>query len=427
MCEFARPPHAEFRLLPARDARRTPLSRERPSCVLQCEAHLVSKRAQPVDRFVREHETDVLLAVGDAPSGHGRRTYAPAQQPLRHLRSGQTEIGDAQQHRPAARRHAEREPRQFGGDRVPPSLEFAHVARQIGCGMFERNRRGLLGYADRYHDIGERHDYQIRNQPFRRDDPADPPADHAQLFRRRADRDRTLGHAGQAGGMDDRASIEKQPFHRAVEDQQQIVLHAQARDQLPVGRIEEAARRHRRRHQQHGPRFRTDCCPQCRLVQLPFAARREGERDLLGHTARQADAVQQTGVGRIGDDDFVARLDGGEQRVQNAGESARRHHHLVGREALPRKRRHVGGSARAQPILTDERQIGVGRVSLDGFSGEGERFRSGWEVGIEIFESQKVDVGMVGDRTHAIDADAGNVLQTDRAVVVHRTSGFVTI
>ncbi|ERJ34087.1 hypothetical protein L810_3461 [Burkholderia sp. AU4i] len=87
----------------------------------------------------------------------------------------------------------------------------------------------------------------------------------------------------------------------------------------------------------------------------------------------------------------------------------------------------MGGSARAQPILTDEGQIGVGRVSLNGFSGEGERFRSGWEVGIEIFESQKVDVGMIGDRAHAIDADAGNVLQTDRAVVAHRASGFVTI
>ena len=108
-------------------------------------------------------------------------------------------------------------------------------------------------------------------------------------------------------------------------------------------------------------------------------------------------------------------------------EPARRYHHLVGREALPRKRRHVGGGARAQPILTDERQIGVGRVSLDGLAGEGERLRSGRDVGIEIFEPQQVDVGMIGDRTHAIDADAGNVLQTHRTVVAHRASGFVTI
>ena len=124
--------------------------------------------------------------------------------------------------------------------------------------------------------------------------------------------------------MHDRATVEQQTFHGRIEDQREVMRDAELRDEAPVGSIEIGARRHGRRHQEHGPRFRGDSAAQRATVQRPGRSRRKVQPRETRNAAREPHAVNQAGVSRIGDDHLVPDLDGGQQHVEDAREPAGR-------------------------------------------------------------------------------------------------------
>ena len=220
--------------------------------------------------------------------------------------------------------------------------------------------------------------------------------------------------------MDEFAAVEQQPLHRGVEDQRQVVLHAQRGDRAPVLGIEETARGHRRRHQQHRAHARAHGGPQRFAVELPFAAGREAKRHVLRRAAREPDAVEQAGIGRVGHQHLVADLHRGQQGIEDAREPAGRDHAMARLVGHARELGHMARRDLAQPRLADEGQVAVVRVLGGGAHGARHGLGIGRDVDVEVLEPQEGRAfGIVGDGAHAVDADAGDVGQAGGAVAWH--------
>ena len=121
--------------------------------------------------------------------------------------------------------------------------------------------------------------------------------------------------------MDERAAVEEQALHRGVVDEEEVALAAEVADREPVVLVEPAARGHGRAHEEKAGGLRADEVVQPVAVEAPAVLLGE-ERDEARCAAREADAVDDPRVGRVGDDHLVARIHGAEEGVQEALHSA---------------------------------------------------------------------------------------------------------
>lgn len=191
-------------------------------------------------------------------------------------------------------------------------------------------------------------------------------------------------------------------------------------DERPVVAVERAARRHRGRHQQHGPRLRPDRVAQRLAVERPGAARGETEGHEAGHAAGEANPVDEAGIGGIGHDDLVADLDRREENVEDPRQPAGRDDAVpLAGIGDPRQSGDVAGSRLAQPALADERQVAVVRFLGRGAPRPLDRLGIGRDVDVEILQPQEIAARGIRDRPHAVDADPGNPVQPLRATSVH--------
>ena len=188
------------------------------------------------------------------------------------------------------------------------------------------------------------------------------------------------------------------------------------------------AARHGRAHGEHDPRSRARRVAQCIQVQSPAAADHP-QRHQPGHTAGEADAVQQAGVGRIADDDLVAGLQHGEQCVEDARQSARRDHAL--RSPVVRDARigpQPGNDRLSQSLDAEERQVAVGFIASRGGTSGLDRGPRRRDVGIEVLQPEHLRIARGVRRiAHLVDADAGNVQQARyRHCLDPRSGPFMT-
>ncbi len=252
-------------------------------------------------------------------------------------------------------------------------------------------------------------------------DPADAPADHPVLLRERADDERPLGHALELERMDELAPVVEERLHRGVVDERQVVLTAQVARERPVLPREGSARRHRRAHQHHRRGLRADRGRERVLVEPPFsvddAKRREDRR-----AAREMDPVHDPRVGRVGDDDLVARVDGREEAVEEPRQAARGDDQLGLRVvAMARSRRGEVRDRGAQVEVALEREPAVRLGPAEGRLRLGQRLRRERQVRVEVLEPQDrpARVGRrdpLGGGRDDVQADAADVGQTLRAL-----------
>ena len=224
-----------------------------------------------------------------------------------------------------------------------------------------------------------------------------------------------VGEPVEARRLDHRAPVEDDPLHGGVVDQPAAAPPAERADRVPLGGLEHGARGHRGVHHEQ----RAGAIARRGLehveVQAPGAvATPEGHED--GRRAGHPHAADHADVGRVGDDDLVALLHGGEQRVeQPLGAAAGDDHVLlgvVGDAGLAQQPLGDGLAELGQPV---EGQVGVGRV--DAHAGaRGLEHRGGRRhVGVEVLQAQDIGVGARG-AGGGVDAELGEVQHPARAV-----------
>ena len=206
---------------------------------------------------------------------------------------------------------------------------------------------------------------------------------------------------------------EQDALHRRVVQEPGPGLLHDSGDRLPfLGRVDDAAR-HGGAHGEHGLRLLAHGLGQ-RLQVEPPSAVDHPERHQAGHAAGKADTVDEAGVGRVADDDLVAGLQHGKQRVEDARKAARRDHALrapvvgdagVGLEPrdhrLPERVNAEEGQVAVRVVARHSRVGGV-----DG--GLGRR-----NVGIQVLQPEHLGIERGIRRiAHAVDADAGDVAQS---------------
>ncbi len=148
-----------------------------------------------------------------------------------------------------------------------------------------------------------------------------------------------------------------------------------------------------------------------RRVESPLAAG-DVQRDELRHRAGEADAVEHAGVGRIGQDDLVARIGEDEERVEHRVALAAGDDDLarpvVARAAAALDRR---GDRLLELVAAGERQPAVRLVAPDCGACRLDRRRRRRHVGVEVLEAQHLRV-VTRRRRDAVDVEPGDLLQT---------------
>ena len=137
----------------------------------------------------------------------------------------------------------------------------------------------------------------------------------------------------------------------------------------------------------------------------------------LGIAAREVDAVDDPGVGRVGDDHLVARVDGDEQRVQEAL------HPAAGDDDLPLRVERMpcpGGEERgdrlAEVDVAGEREPAVRLGRLEAPRRDADGLGRQREVGVEVLHAQHRPSGvrpcrLVRRGGDEVDPEASNRLE----------------
>ena len=221
----------------------------------------------------------------------------------------------------------------------------------------------------------------------------------------------SLRHPVERERIDDLAAVEEDPLHRRVDDEEKVALAAELRDDVPRLPIEHRARRHRRAHHQEHARAIVDGGAEAVEVEAP-AGRARLEPGEAWHAAGDPHPVQQPGVDRIGEHDLVARLERGEQDVEDPVQAAGGDQRLTPVD-LVHAAADVGGDGSSQPLVPGEREVAVRVVVVDRGAGRLERSGEGPKIRVEVLEPEELGVGRaVGGVAHAVDADPGNTLET---------------
>src|SRR5580704_6667267 len=157
---------------------------------------------------------------------------------------------------------------------------------------------------------------------------------------------------------------EDQPLHGGVPDDPGAVAVDWVGDGVEVLAGQDGSGGHGGTHQQYGSRLRADGRGQLAWIGSPATFTRNASH-VSGNPARQPDAVYQSCIDRITDDDFLPGLHGSQQHVENAVKAAGHADALRARvvaaagDGADVLRR--GLAQRAMPL---ERQIAVGVVVL---------------------------------------------------------------
>ena len=319
MCSSARPPRA----ISATTALASVQTRACNGLRELRPGHAVGDGLEPLDGLGAEDEADIARRHLVAPAGHGcGGDLGVLEEDPRGLRGLEAEGGDVEEERPAAGRADERPAREAGEHRVAAALELgdalghvALVSAQDGGGREAGDRHG-------HRRVVDVRPARVGDGVGGAGDPADAPADHPVLLRERADDDSPLRHPVHAQRVDERPAVEEQALHRGVVDEEEVALPAEVADREPVVLVEVAARGHGRAHEQEAGGLRADQVVEPAAVEAPAVLLGE-ERDEARCAAREANAVDDPCVGRVGDDHLVARIHGAEEGVQQAFHPAR--------------------------------------------------------------------------------------------------------
>ena len=218
------------------------------------------------------------------------------------------------------------------------------------------------------------------------DDPAEPPADQPLLHRDRADRHRSLAQAGERGRMHDGPAVEDDPLHQRPVEQPEVVLADDLGDGLPFLRLEHAAGRERRIHQEEDARARAGRGTEGVEVEPPRAVAHL-QRHEARQRARQPDPVDHARVHGVCDEHLVARIGEREQRVEQSVPLAAGDHDLGPRV--------VGPPAAALDVRCDraldveaagEREVAVELVEAGRCARRLDRLGRRRQVGVEVLE-----------------------------------------
>ena len=201
--------------------------------------------------------------------------------------------------------------------------------------------------------------------------------------------------------------VEQDPFHPREVDQPNVALPADRSDRIPLVVTQVVSRRHTRvRHEDRSGPI-ADGGRQGVRIEPPFVAF-DAQRHHAWHRAHDPHAIDHPRVGRIGQDDLVARIGHGEQGIHHGVAFAARHDDLrLGIEPHARAIGHLCGHRTAKLDLAGERQPAVGIVFSHRLSGRLQRGLGRTEVGVEILQVE--DVGVIAHRQgHPIDSESGN-------------------
>jgi hypothetical protein len=351
----------------------------------------------------------------DLPVGLTGRHLAAGEQAPRRFGAGQAQAGTVDEQRPSPVRADAGITRELPEDVLAAALPQAgrggHVAS--GAGIPQRRGHGLLGDADLADDIGQADQADVLHDRPGPEDPAHPPADHAQFLGRGADRDGPRGQARVGRRVHGLMITEDDPFHGGVPDDPGAVPADRTGQGVEVLSGQDGAGRHGRAHQQHGRRLRADGRGQLIRVGGPAEVTRDAGH-VPGNPARQPDAVDQAGVDRIADYHFLPGFHRGQQDVENAVQAAGHADALPARVVVVAGHgADVLGRGLAQGAMALERQIAVGRVVADRGPGDVAGHHGRRHVGVEVLQPQEIGIASgIGGVTDLVHADSRDVRQT---------------
>ena len=408
-----RRPHVGRGRVAGPQATRSELARDREG-----PADAVTEQGQPFDRLVAEHEADVTFGDLAAPAAHRCRRDLLLEQAIRHLAGVEAERGDVEEERPAASRGYRRKAVELPKRLVAAALPFGVRGRQAVGRLLERHPRPDLGEATGQQPAVDVYARDVVREVTGRDDPADPPADHALLRQDVAHRHRAVAHAGQGGRMDDLPAVEQHALVGSPVDEPEIAAGHQVGDRLPLLAGGDPAAGEGRVVDEDGTGPVGHRGTKGLRVEAPPAVD-DAERREARDGAHEADPVDHARIGRVGQNDLVARVGDGVQRVE--------HRHPLTRHDDDLPAAVVAGAAASiderrdgvlQIVAAGERQPAVRLVLADGRSGCVHRGRRRRDVGVEVLQAKDVRI-VAGRGRDAIDAEARDVVQTPNA---HRTS-----
>ena len=217
----------------------------------------------------------------------------------------------------------------------------------------------------------------------------------------------------------ERPPVVEDPFHRGVVDEEEVSLPAEIADELPVGLVERASRRHRGAHEQQGRGSIAHGGGERVPVEPPLALghpERHGSRRPAG----EVDAVDEAGVGRIGDDHLVAGVDRHQKRVEDAFEASAGDHDLALRVVgVARASGEEGGDRLAQLHVAGEREPAVRLRRLQAPGRDADRLRRQRQVGVEVLHAQHRPFGacarrLLDRRGDPVDPESADRLESLR-------------
>jgi hypothetical protein len=148
---------------------------------LQCPVQSPTEQLEPLDRLVGEHEADVAIADIATPTSHGRCRHMLLKQAVRDLNAVESQCCDIEEQGPGSCRADRWQTVELTKRLVAPPLTLGVREVEMVVGQAKSDPRTDLVEPARRETVVDLYARDIVDQIVRRDDPADPPCDHALL------------------------------------------------------------------------------------------------------------------------------------------------------------------------------------------------------------------------------------------------------